>query len=173
HEAAEKPPRRGQEVRRARKGKPVPEGYHNVTPYMIVDGAARALDFYKRVFAATERMRIPGPGGRIGHAEISIGDSIIMLADEHPEIGARGPRKFGGSSVGIMLYVPDVDATVKTAVAEGAKITQPVQDEFYGDRTGTIEDPFGHIWHIGAQKEGGPGDALRRPAAAMAKAGWA
>src|SRR4030095_8272960 len=94
------------------KVKPVPDGYHNATPYMIVDGAVRALDFYKRVFAATERMRIPGPGGKIGHAEISIGDSIIMLADEHPEMGARGPRTFGGSAVGIMLYVPDVDATV-------------------------------------------------------------
>jgi PhnB protein len=153
------------------KVKPVPDGYRNATPYMIVDGAARALDFYKRVFGATERMRIPGPGGKIGHAEFTVGDSIFMLADEHPEMGARGPRKFGGSPIGIMLYVPDVDATVKTAVAEGAKILQPVQDKFYGDRTGTIEDPFGHLWHVGTHKEDVPEDELRRRAAAMAKAG--
>jgi PhnB protein len=153
------------------KVKPVPDGYRNATPYMIVDGAARALDFYKRVFGASERMRIPGAGGKIGHAEFTVGDSIIMLADEHPEMGARGPRKLGGSAVGIMLYVPDVDATVKTAVAEGAKILQPVEDKFYGDRTGTIEDPFGHLWHVGTHKEDVPEDELRRRAAAMAKAG--
>src|SRR5438552_13276789 len=116
--------------------KPVRDGYHNVTPYMIIDGAARALDYYKRVFGATERMRMPGPDGKIGHAEISIGDSMIMLADEHPEMGARSPRAFGGAAVSIMLYVNDVDATVKAAVAEGAKLLQPVQDKFYGDRMG-------------------------------------
>ena len=148
------------------KVKPVPDGYHNATPYMIVDGAARALDFYKRVFAATERMRIPGPGGKIGHAEISIGDSIIMLADEHPEMGARGPRNFGGSAVGIMLYVPDVDATVKTAIAEGAKILQPVQDKFYGDRIGTVVDPFGHRWHLATHKEDVSPEEMQRRAKA-------
>src|SRR5262247_3765320 len=98
------------------KVKPVPQGYHNVTPYLIIDGAERALDFYKQVFKATERMRMPGPGGKIGHAEITIGDSIVMLADEHPEMGARGPRAVGGTAVGFVLYVDDVDATVKSAV---------------------------------------------------------
>jgi len=151
--------------------KPVPDEDHNVTPYMIIDGAARALDYYKRVFGATERMRMPGPDGKIGHAEISIGDSMIMLADEHPEMGARSPRAFGGAAVSIMLYVNDVDATVKAAVAEGAKLLQPVQDKFYGDRMGTIEDPFGHHWHIGTHKEDVPPDELKRRSAALAKSG--
>jgi PhnB protein len=151
--------------------KAVPDGYHSVTPYLIVDGGAKAIDFYKRVFHATERMRMPSPGGKVGHAELNIGDATIMLADEHPEMGARAPGAFGGAAVSIMLYVDDVDATVKTAVAEGAKILQPVQDKFYGDRTGTIEDPFGHLWHVGTHKEDVPEDELRRRAAAMAKTG--
>jgi PhnB protein len=151
------------------KVKAVPEGYHNVTPYLIIDGAARALEFYKRVFGATERMRMPGPDGKLGHAEIAIGDSVIMLADEHPDMGARGPRAFGGAAVGIMLYVNDVDATVKTAVAEGAKVVKPVEDKFYGDRMGTIEDPFGHQWHVGTHTEDVPPDEMKRRAAAMAK----
>jgi PhnB protein len=155
----------------ASKVKPVPKGYHNVTPYLIVDGAARALDFYKNVFGATERMRMPGPGGKVGHAEIGIGDSVIMLADEHPEMGARAPGAFGGAAVSIMLYVPDVDATVKNAVANGAKIVRAVEDKFYGDRTGTIEDPFGHHWHVGTHKEDVPPAELERRAAAMAKSG--
>jgi PhnB protein len=153
------------------KVKPVPEGYHNVTPYLIIDGAARALDYYKRVFGATERMRMPGPNGKIGHAEISIGDSVIMMADEHPEMGARAPRAFGGAAVSIMLYVNDVDATVKTALAEGAKLVQPVEDKFYGDRAGTIEDPFGHQWHIGTHKEDVAPDEMQRRMAAMTKSG--
>src|SRR5947209_3903145 len=110
------------------KVKPVPEGYHNATPYLIVDGAAKALDFYKRAFGAAERMRMPGAGGKVGHAEIAVGDSVIMLADEHPEMGARGPRAFGGSPVSLMLYVEDVDTTVKTAVAGGAKVLRPVEN---------------------------------------------
>ena len=153
------------------KVKPIPKGYHHVTPYLIIDGAARALDYYTRVFGATERMRMPGPEGKIGHAEISIGDSMIMLADEHPEMGARAPRAFGGTAVSLMLYVNDVDATVKTAVAEGAKVLQPVEDKFYGDRMGSIEDPFGHHWHIGTHKEDVPPEELKRRAAAMAKSG--
>ncbi len=151
------------------KVKPIPEGYHSVTPYLIVDGAAKALDFYTRVFGATERMRIPGPGGKVGHAEISIGDSLIMLADEHPEMGARGPRAFGGSSVSLMLYVQDVDATVKTAVAAGARLLRPVEDKFYGDRSGTIEDPFGHQWHVSTHIEDVPPDEMERRLAAMTK----
>jgi len=114
---------------------------------------------------------MPSPGGKVGHAEITIGDSMIMLADEHLEIGARSPRAFGGSGVGIMLYVDDVDATVKNAVAEGAKLVHPVEDKFYGDRTGTLEDPFGHIWHVGTHKEDVSEDEMRRRMASMAKAG--
>ncbi len=151
--------------------KPVPEGYQRLQPYLIVDGAAKALDFYKRVFGATERMRMPGPGGKVGHAEISIGDSVIMLADEHPEMGARGPRAFGGSPVSLVLYVEDVDATVKAAVAEGARLLRPVEDKFYGDRSGTIEDPFGHQWHLSTHVEDVPPDEIERRAAAMAGAG--
>jgi PhnB protein len=153
------------------KVKPVPDGYHSVTPYLVVDGGAKALDFYKQVFGASERMRMPGPGGKIGHAEISIGDSAIMLADEHPEMGARGPRAYGGAAVSLHLYVPDVDATVKKAVDAGAKLLQPVQDKFYGDRMGTIEDPFGHHWHVSTHKEDVPPDEMKRRAAAVSKAG--
>jgi PhnB protein len=151
------------------KVKPVPDGYQRVTPYLIVDGAAKALEFYTRVFGATERMRMSGPGGKVGHAEISIGDSVIMLADEHPEMEARGPRAFGGSPVSVMLYVDDVDATVKTAVAAGAKLLRPVEDKFYGDRSGTIEDPFGHHWHVSTHTEDVSHEEMERRAAAMAK----
>ncbi|MGH7320699.1 MAG: VOC family protein [Candidatus Rokuibacteriota bacterium] len=153
------------------KVKSVPEGYHSATPYLIVDGAAKALDFYTRVFGATERMRMGGPGGKVGHAEISIGDSVIMLADEHPEMGARGPRAFGGSPVSVMLYVEDVDATVKTALAEGAKLLRPVEDKFYGDRSGSIEDPFGHHWHVSTHIEDVPPDEMERRAAAATQGG--
>jgi PhnB protein len=150
--------------------KPVPDGYPRAMPYLIVDGAAKALDFYKQVFEAKERMRMPAPQGKVGHAEITIGDSVIMLADEHPEMDARAPRAFGGSPVSIMVYVPDVDATVKTAVAAGAKVTRPVEDMFYGDRTGTIEDPFGHRWHVATHIEDvSPEEMERRVAAAMGK----
>jgi PhnB protein len=153
------------------KVKPVPEGYHAVTPYLIVDGAAKALDFYKQVFGAKERMRMPGPGGKVGHAEINIGDSVIMLADEHPEMGARGPKSFGGSPTSIVLYVENVDATVKAAVGAGAKILRPIEDKFYGDRSGTIEDPFGHHWHVSTHVEDVSPEELQRRAAAMAKSG--
>jgi PhnB protein len=153
------------------KVKPVPEGYHAVTPYLIVDGAAKALDFYKQVFGAKERMRMPGPGGKVGHAEINIGDSVIMLADEHPEMGARGPKSIGGSPTSIVLYVENVDATVKAAVGAGAKILRPVEDKFYGDRSGTIEDPFGHHWHVSTHVEDVSSEELQRRAAAMAKSG--
>ena len=153
------------------KAKPVPEGYHAVTPYLVVDGAAKALDFYGRVFGATERMRMPGPGGKIGHAEISIGDSVIMLADEHPEMGARGPRAYGGAAVSLHLYVPDVDETVRKAQAAGAKLVRPVEDKFYGDRMGSIEDPFGHHWHVSTHKEDVSPDEMGRRAAAASKPG--
>src|SRR5262245_56150988 len=131
YEMSEQYPRKEGTNMAASKVKAVPDGYHNITPYLIIDGAAKALDFYKQVFGAKERMRMPGPGGKVGHAEITIGDSMVMLADEHPEMGARAPRAFGGSAVSIMMYVNDVDATVKTAVAEGGKLLQPVEDKFY------------------------------------------
>jgi len=153
------------------KVRPIPEGYHSLTPYLIVDGAAKALDFYARAFGARELMRMPGPGGKVGHAEIRIGDSVVMLADEHPEVGARGPRTFGGSPVSLMLYVEDVDATVKSALAAGARLLRPVEDKFYGDRSGTIEDPFGHQWHLSTHVEDVPPDEMERRAAATAKAG--
>jgi PhnB protein len=155
----------------ATKVKPVPDGYHCVTAYLIIDGAAGALDFYKRVFGAKERMRMASPGGKVGHAEIEIGDSVIMLADEHPEMGARGPRAVGGSPVGLLVYVKDVDATVKEALAAGAKVLQPVETKFYGDRSGTIEDPFGHHWHVSTHVEDVPHDELERRAKAMSQKG--
>jgi PhnB protein len=135
------------------KAKPIPDGYHTVTPYLIVNGAAQALEFYKKAFGATEMMRFPGPGGKIMHAEIKIGDSPIMLADEAPEMGARSPKTIGGTPLSLLLYVEDVDAWASKAVAAGAKVQRPVQDQFYGDRTGTFEDPFGHVWSIATHKE--------------------
>jgi PhnB protein len=128
--------------------KPIPEGYHALTPYLIVDGAAAAIDFYKKAFGATELVRMPGANGRIGHAEIKIGDSPLMLADEDPTMGYRSPRSIGGNSISLLLYVEDCDAVVERAVKAGAKITRPVADQFYGDRTGGIEDPFGHTWYV-------------------------
>ena len=130
-----------------------PEGYHAVTPYLIVEGAAQDIDFYKKVFGATELMRMPGPGGRIMHAEIKIGDSPVMLADESPANNALAPTSVGGTSVGIMLYVPDVDQVFNSAIAAGAKSERVVEDQFYGDRNGTFVDPFGHKWTVGTHKE--------------------
>jgi len=135
------------------KTKAIPDGYHTATPYLIVNGATQALEFYKKAFGATEMMRFPGPVGKIMHAEIKIGDSPIMLADEAPEMGARSPKTIGGTPVSLLLYVEDVDAWASKAVAAGAKVQRPVQDQFYGDRTGTFEDPFGHVWSIATHKE--------------------
>jgi PhnB protein len=132
---------------------PIPEGYHSATPYLIVNGAARAIEFYQRAFGATEIMRFAMPDGNIGHAEIKIGNSPIMLADEFPEMGYKGPQSLGGSPVSIMLYVEDVDSVFNRAVAAGGSIREGVQDKFYGDRTGTLQDPFGHVWHIATHKE--------------------
>jgi len=154
------------------KVKPIPDGYHNMTPYLIVNGAAKAIEFYTKVFGATEKMRMPSPGVKIGHAELTLGDSMIMLADEHPEMGARAPSAYGGSAVSLMVYVPDVDATVATATAAGAKILRPVENQFYGDRMGTIADPFGHRWHVATHVEDVPPDEMaKRAAAAMSKSG--
>jgi PhnB protein len=133
--------------------KPIPDGYHTATPYLIVNDAAKAIEFYKTAFGATELMRMPGPGGRIMHAEIKIGDSPIMLADEYPEMGHRGPQSLGGTTVSLLLYLNDVDAQFRQAVAAGATVQRPIRDEFYGDRTGTVIDPFGHIWSLATHKE--------------------
>src|SRR5436853_6348991 len=127
---------------------PIPKGYHSVTPYLIINGAARAIDFYEKVFDATEVMRMADPSGKVGHAEIKIGDSVIMLADEHPEMGHRSPQSLGGTPVGICLYVTNVDTLFNQAVKAGATVERPVKDQFYGDRTGTVVDPFGHKWTI-------------------------
>jgi PhnB protein len=148
--------------------KPIPDGYQTVTPYLIVDGAAAAVEFYEKAFGASERMRMAAPGGKIGHAEIEIGGSCIMLADEHPEMGARGPETIGGTPVFLHVYVEDVDAVVERALAAGAKEVRPVEDQFYGDRAGSFEDPFGHVWHVATRVEEVPADELQRRAAAKA-----
>jgi PhnB protein len=132
---------------------PVPSGYHSLTPYIIVDGAEQALAWYAKAFGAREVMRLAGAGGKIGHAEIEIGDSRIMLADESPAMGARAPAAFGGSPVSLHLYVPDVDATMNQAAAAGATVKSPPEDKFYGDRLGSLLDPFGHAWHISTHIE--------------------
>lgn len=137
----------------AAKVKARPAGYHTVTPYLIIKRAADAIEFYKKALGATELMRMPQPDGRIGHAELKIGDSHVMLADEFPEKNIRGPKSLGGSPVTIHLYVEDVDAVAKRAVAAGAKELMPVTDQFYGDRAGKFEDPFGHLWYISTHKE--------------------
>ena len=132
--------------------KPIPEGYHSVTPYLIVDDAAKAIDFYKQAFGAEEKFRLP-MGDRIGHAEIKIGDSFIMLADEFPDMGHLGPKARGGTTVSLMVYVPDVDSAFKTALDAGAKQEQPVQNQFWGDKLGTLTDPFGHKWSLATHVE--------------------
>jgi len=151
----------------AGKVKPVPDGYHTATPYLIIKGAARAIDFYKKAFNATEFFRMDGPGGKVMHAEIKIGDSPVMLAEEMPETGFRSPESYGGSPVSMMLYVEDVDALAAQAVAAGAKVLRPVADQFYGDRMGTFTDPFGHIWSIATHKEDLSHDEILRRGAAM------
>ncbi len=153
----------------ANKAKPIPAGFHNVTPYLIIQGAAKAIDFYKEVFGATEVMRMPQPDGRIGHAELKFGDSFIMLADEFPEMNIVGPTTLGNTSVSLLLYVDDVDKTVERAVGMGAKINKPVQDQVYGDRTGTIIDPFGHKWTIAVHLEDVLPEEMERRMAAQKK----
>jgi PhnB protein len=152
--------------------KPIPDGYHAITPYLCAQGAAGAIDFYKKAFGAKELFRMPGPGGAIGHAELEIGDSRVMLADEHPQMGFRSPKSVGGTPVHLYLYVPDVDRVVKGAVAAGATLVKPVVDQFYGDRSGSVEDPFGHVWHVSTHKEDlSPEEIGRRAAAQQPGAG--
>ncbi|MFL5349510.1 MAG: VOC family protein [Hyalangium sp.] len=148
--------------------KPIPEGYHTVTPYLIVKGAARALDFYKKAFNATELYRMEGPGGTVGHAEFKIGNSIIMISDESPQMGAKSPETLGGSPAGFCIYVENVDALFKQAISAGAKEERPLKDQFYGDRSGMVRDPFGHQWTLATHVEDvAPEEMKRRMDAAM------
>jgi PhnB protein len=137
----------------ATKAKAIPDGYQGATPYLCVKDAAKALEFYKKAFGAEEMARMGEPGGKIGHAEIKIGEAIIMLADEFPDYGVLSPQSIGGTSVSIMVYVEDVDGFVNKAVAAGAKVLRPVADQFYGDRSAQLEDPFGHKWHFATHIE--------------------
>ena len=149
--------------------KPVPDGYHSVTPYLIISGAADAIDYYAKVFGTTERMRLAMPDGRVGHAELELGDSVIMLADEFPDMGIRSASTLGGSPVNVHVYVDDVDATFERALEAGAEVLQPVEDKFYGDRSGQLRDPFGHVWSIATHIEDIAPDEMARRAAAAAE----
>ena len=142
--------------------KPIPDGYGSVTPYLIVNGASKALDYYKMAFDAQEIMRMPGPDGKIMHAELQIGSSRIMLADESPQMGHKSPQTLGGSGTGLMLYVTDVDDTFQRAVSGGGKIVQAVKNQFYGDRSGTLADPFGHQWTIATHVEDVAPEEMKR-----------
>ena len=150
--------------------KPIPDGYHSVTPYLVIKGAAAAIDYYKTAFGAVELFRMEHEG-RIGHAEIKIGDSPIMLADEHPQMGHVGPKTLGGTPVGIMIYVDDVDTIYKQAIAAGGVEFKPLQDQFYGDRSGTLTDPFGHLWTVATHKEDVSPEEMDKRMAAAAKGG--
>jgi PhnB protein len=151
--------------------KPIPEGYPQVTPYLCVDGASAAIEFYGKVFGATERVRMGGPDGKVGHAELDIGDSLIMLADEHPEMGIRGPKSIGGSPVTISVYVENVDDVFERAINEGAKEIRAVENQFYGDRSGQFEDPFGHRWSVATHIEDVPPDEMAKRASEAMGAG--
>ncbi len=149
--------------------KPIPEGYHTVTPYLAVDDAAEAIEYYKKAFGAKERVRMEAPEGRIGHAELEIGDSLVMLSDPFPQATTRSPKELGGTSASIFLYVEDVDAVVKQAVDTGSTITMEVADQFWGDRFGSVQDPFGHLWSIATHVEDVPPEEMaERAKAAMA-----
>ncbi len=149
--------------------KPIPDGYHSVTPYIIVKGAAKAIDFYKNAFGATELMRFPGPNNTVMHAEIKIGDSVVMLADEHESGPYRSPMAVGGTPISLMVYVEDVDTVFNQAVSLGAKSTREVEDQFYGDRSGNLTDPFGHVWTIATHKEDVSSEEMERRMAALPK----
>src|SRR5688500_10188362 len=151
------------------KVKAIPDGYHSVTPYLFVRNAARAIEFYKQAFNAREKMRMPGPGGKIMHAELDLGDSMIMLADEFPEMDALSPETVGGSPVMIALYVDDVDATFARAIAAGAKQLRAVADQVYGDRSGSLTDPFGHKWNLATHVEDVAPEEMTRRMDAMMK----
>ncbi len=145
--------------------KPIPDDYPQVMPYLIVDGAGEAIEFYKSVLGATERMRMDGPDGKVGHAELQIGEAVIMLADENPGMHIEGPKSVGGTPVTIHVYVEDVDGTFERAVQAGAKALRAVEDQFYGDRSGQFEDPYGHRWNVATHVEDIPEDEMMRRAA--------
>jgi PhnB protein len=147
--------------------KAIPDGYGALTPYLCVDGASAAIDFYTEVFGAKELARIGGPGGRVGHAQLNINGSLLLIADEFPDMGVNTPGRLGGSPVTIFLYVEDVDSTFGKALAAGATELKPVEDRFYGDRAGKLQDPFGHIWHIATHKEDLPIEEIERRAAEL------
>ncbi len=147
---------------------PIPDGYHTATPYLVVKGAAKAIEFYKNAFGATELMRMAGPDGGIMHAELKIGDSIIMMSEENPQWGTRSPESLGGSPMSLYLYVEDCDKVFNQAVGAGATATVAVKDQFYGDRSGAVKDPFGHSWHIATHKEDVSMDEIRKRMAKMA-----
>ena len=149
--------------------KPIPEGYNNVTPYLYVRGAALAIDFYTSVFGAKEIMRMPGPDGRIMHAELKIGDSMIMLADENPAAGIMSPKTVGGYSVGLHLYVENADAVIQKAVENGATTLRAIKNQFYGDRSGSLLDPFGHHWNIATHVEDVSEEEMRKRMKAMSQ----
>ena len=149
---------------------PIPEGYSSVTPYLIVSGASKALDYYKMAFGAKELMRFDGPDGKIAHAEMQIGDARLMLADESPEMGHKSPQSLGGSGLGLMLYVDKVDATFERAIAGGAKLIKPVENQFYGDRSGSLTDPFGHVWTIATHVEDVSEEEMQRRMEAASRA---
>ena len=145
--------------------KPIPDGYHAVTPYLVIKGASQAIEFYKNVFGAVEVFRMADPTtNKVGHAEIQIRDSHVMLADEYPEMGFQGPQAFGGTPVSMLLYVDDVDRTFQKAIAAGAQALKPVEDQFYGDRSGTLSDPFGHMWTIATHKKDVSPEEMKRRA---------
>lgn len=146
--------------------KPIPEGYHSVTPYLSIKGAAAAIEYYKQVFGATELFRMAGPDGKIGHAEIKIGNSPVMLADEYPEMEFVSPKTLGGTPVGLMIYVDDVDTMFTQAINAGAQEVKPLQNQFYGDRSGTLKDPFGHVWTVATHIEDVPPEEMEQRAAA-------
>jgi PhnB protein len=154
----------------ADKVKPIPDGYEGSIPYLYIKGAADAIEFYKKAFGAIEKERLTGPDGRVGHAEIRIGKACIMLADEFPEMGVLSPKTIGGSPVAIHLYVQDVDALAQQAEAAGAKVVRPVKTQFYGDRGGKFEDPFGHSWFLSTHVEDLTPEEMQRRAAAFASA---
>lgn len=151
------------------KVNPIPAGYHTLTPYLIVKGAAKAIEFYKKALGAEELFRMDMGGGMIGHAELMLGTSRIMLADEYPDMGAVGPHTVGGSPVSLMMYVKDVDAVAATAVKEGMKVIRPIANQFYGDRSGSFEDPFGHKWNISTHVEDVSPEEMDRRMAQMSK----
>ena len=151
----------------ANKAQAVPKGYHTVTPSLFVTGAAKAIDFYKKALGAEELMRFPGPGGAIMHAEIKVGDSIVMLADEMPEQGGRSPKSIGGTPVSFFVYREDVESAWKRAVDAGAKVLVPLADQFWGDRTGCLEDPFGHQWWLAQHVQDLTPDQIQKNAEAF------